>query len=133
MEVLSSSTLAMREILKPLQRTPDLCGTLLLSLGHCLSLLSTGIMGRVCLLVLSQGPRILARLDTFPPHRYRAPVFIATLTMAYQALADYVDLITFIRQSVEGASESPVVAFGGSYGGMLAAWIRTKYPHIVQV
>ena len=56
-----------------------------------------------------------------------------TLILTYQALADYVDLITFIRQSVEGASQSPVVAFGGSYGGMLAARIRIKYPRIVQV
>merc|ERR1719471_1753440 len=50
-----------------------------------------------------------------------------------QALADYVDLITDIRHNVEGAKESPVIAFGGSYGSMLSAWIRTKYPHIVQV
>ena len=42
------------------------------------------------------------------------------------------DLITHIRETVTGASASPVIAFGGSYGGMLAAWIRTKYPHIVQ-
>jgi lysosomal Pro-X carboxypeptidase len=57
----------------------------------------------------------------------------STMASNVQALADFVDLITYIRQSVEGASESPVVAFGGSYGGMLAACIRTKYPHIVQV
>ena len=56
-----------------------------------------------------------------------------TLILTYQALADYVDLITYIRQTVEGASQSPVVAFGGSYEGMLAARIRIKYPHIVQV
>ena len=48
-----------------------------------------------------------------------------------QALADYTSLIAHIKLSVAGASNSPVVAFGGSYGGMLAAWLRMKYPHAV--
>lgn len=63
--------------------------------------------------------------------RSKDPFKIGYLSSS-QALADYVDLITYIRQNREGASDSPVIAFGGSYGGMLAAWIRTKYPHIVQ-
>ncbi|XP_043481876.1 lysosomal Pro-X carboxypeptidase [Leptopilina heterotoma] len=48
-----------------------------------------------------------------------------------QALADYVDLIGFLK-SQPGNKNSPVIVFGGSYGGMLSAWMRMKYPHIVQ-
>ncbi|KAB7502298.1 Lysosomal Pro-X carboxypeptidase [Armadillidium nasatum] len=48
-----------------------------------------------------------------------------------QALADYADLINHIKSTVKGAEKSPVIVFGGSYGGMLASWFRMKYPHIV--
>ncbi|XP_078048841.1 lysosomal Pro-X carboxypeptidase [Augochlora pura] len=48
-----------------------------------------------------------------------------------QALADFVDLIQDIKSTMK-YKNSPVIVFGGSYGGMLSAWIRIKYPHIVQ-
>lgn len=48
---------------------------------------------------------------------------------AEQALADFAVLITELKRN--GSAEGcPVVLFGGSYGGMLAAWMRLKYPHI---
>jgi len=47
-----------------------------------------------------------------------------------QALADYAELVTYLKNTVKGAKQSPVIAFGGSYGGMLAAWFRIKFPHI---
>ncbi|KAG5181271.1 serine carboxypeptidase S28-domain-containing protein [Tribonema minus] len=46
---------------------------------------------------------------------------------AAQALSDYARLIEALRA---GASQA-VVAYGGSYGGMLATWLRAKYPHVV--
>ncbi|GAB2300736.1 hypothetical protein Dimus_034773 [Dionaea muscipula] len=46
-----------------------------------------------------------------------------------QALADYATLILDLKKNLS-AIESPVVVFGGSYGGMLAAWFRLKYPHV---
>nr|XP_043626103.1 lysosomal Pro-X carboxypeptidase [Erigeron canadensis] len=46
-----------------------------------------------------------------------------------QALADFANLITSLKHNLSSET-SPVVVFGGSYGGMLAAWFRLKYPHI---
>ncbi|WOL00855.1 lysosomal Pro-X carboxypeptidase-like [Canna indica] len=56
-----------------------------------------------------------------------------TSTLGYlsstQALADYATLIIDLKKNLS-SDDSPVVAFGGSYGGMLAAWFRLKYPHV---
>lgn len=48
-----------------------------------------------------------------------------------QALADYARLIFEIKNTLYDAKFSPVIAVGGSYGGMLAAWMRMKYPNAV--
>ncbi|OMO90327.1 Peptidase S28 [Corchorus olitorius] len=46
-----------------------------------------------------------------------------------QALADYAQLIIDLKRNLS-ATNCPVIAIGGSYGGMLASWFRLKYPHI---
>ena len=60
---------------------------------------------------------------------FQSPQYLGYLT-SEQALADYVELIQHLQSS--SAPRNPVIVFGGSYGGMLAAWFRMKYPHIVQ-
>ncbi|XP_040195902.1 lysosomal Pro-X carboxypeptidase [Rana temporaria] len=60
---------------------------------------------------------------------YNDPIHLNYLT-SEQALADFAVLIRFIKESAD-AEHSPVIAIGGSYGGMLAAWMRIKYPHVI--
>lgn len=66
----------------------------------------------------------------FGEKSYESPHNMGYLS-SEQALADYADLILHLKYTLPGAEKSPVVTFGGSYGGMLAAWFRLKYPHIV--
>jgi len=50
---------------------------------------------------------------------------------AEQALADYAVLLRYYKTKVLNCPDCPVIAFGGSYGGMLAAWMRMKFPNII--
>ncbi|XP_076950931.1 uncharacterized protein LOC143624066 [Bidens hawaiensis] len=87
------------------------------------------------------APRFRAMV-IFPEHRYygesmpygskdEAYKNISTLAhlTSTQALADFAVLITDLKRNLSSEA-SPVILFGGSYGGMLAAWMRLKYPHI---
>jgi lysosomal Pro-X carboxypeptidase len=69
----------------------------------------------------------------FVEHRYEGMSLpnISHQCMSYssskQALADYAVLLDRINPQ----SKRPVIAFGGSYGGMLSAWMRRLYPNMV--
>lgn len=45
-------------------------------------------------------------------------------------MADFAVLLTNIKLKF-GNGNNPIIAIGGSYGGMLAAWMRLKYGHII--
>ncbi|XP_051226905.1 uncharacterized protein [Lolium perenne] len=92
-------------------------------------------------LVWEAAPRFAA-LVVFAEHRYygesmpfgsKHKAYNSSRSLAHltaeQALADYAVLLTDLKSNLS-AEASPVVLFGGSYGGMLAAWMRLKYPHI---
>ncbi len=47
-----------------------------------------------------------------------------------QALSDYISLLTHFKSTHKLASNIPIIAFGGSYGGMLSSWARMKFPNV---
>jgi pimeloyl-ACP methyl ester carboxylesterase len=81
-------------------------------------------------------------LVVFAEHRYYGESFPGDKATAFQdgngkhltveqTLLDYVMLLKKIKADYN-AEDKAVIAFGGSYGGMLAAWMRMKYPMHVQ-
>uniref|UniRef100_A0A2N9H7T8 Lysosomal Pro-X carboxypeptidase n=1 Tax=Fagus sylvatica TaxID=28930 RepID=A0A2N9H7T8_FAGSY len=58
--------------------------------------------------------------------------FLLDIAPKFPALLVFIEFAVLIRSLKQNLSSeaSPVVVFGGSYGGMLAAWFRLKYPHI---
>lgn len=54
-------------------------------------------------------------------------------------MQDYINLLTWITNDTSGYNQNvdypnertPIYVFGGSYGGMLATWMRMKFPTII--
>lgn len=86
--------------------------------------------GFLWLLAKKQGALII-----FAEHRYFGESIpdlqLISNCMSYltvdEALKDYVAVCAKIQRDYGG----PVIAFGGSYGGMLSAWLRVAYPGAV--
>lgn len=82
-------------------------------------------------------------LVLFPEHRYYGeskpygadslkPEKIHQLSIT-QALSDIARVIIDAKHRFEVQDGTPVLAIGGSYSGMLAAWMRIRYQHLVDV
>ena len=49
-----------------------------------------------------------------------------------QVFEDYVALLTQLKQDIPSLQNKATIVFGGSYGGMLAGWLRIKFPQHFQ-
>eukprot|EP00300_Choanocystis_sp_HF-7_P025205 c2691_g1_i1.p1 GENE.c2691_g1_i1~~c2691_g1_i1.p1 ORF type:complete len:510 (-),score=98.65 c2691_g1_i1:143-1672(-) len=71
---------------------------------------------------------------SFPAGESSLNTTLIGLLSVEQALADFATVVEYVRNSPKfGVQDAPVVAVGGSYGGMLAAWFRMKYPHLAHM
>jgi lysosomal Pro-X carboxypeptidase len=66
-----------------------------------------------------------------PPKQYLHDAKYLGFLTVEQALADYAAIIPQIYSNYSIDPSSKLIAFGGSYGGMLSAWFRLRYPDIV--
>jgi pimeloyl-ACP methyl ester carboxylesterase len=79
------------------------------------------------------APKLKARV-VFVEHRYEGQSLpnVSSECLSYastiQALADYARIL---EEKLNPGNVAPVIAFGGSYGGMLSGWMRMKYPHLI--
>jgi hypothetical protein len=71
--------------------------------------------------------------ESFPTQFDKKTAFNST-NVSYmsveQVMMDYVQLIKHVKYTYK-ADGSPVIAFGGSYGGMLSGWMRMHFPHVI--
>ena len=75
----------------------------------------------------------LGALVVFGEERYYGlsrPTPGFTYLSTENVLADYAALLTSLRADLN-ATDCPIIAFGGSYGGTLTTLFRLKYPHVV--
>ncbi|KFM61020.1 Dipeptidyl peptidase 2, partial [Stegodyphus mimosarum] len=93
---------------------------------------NTGFMFRIApefnALVLFAEHRYYGKSLPFGNNSFEVPT-IGFLSVE-QALADYAFFLKSFKKTFK-AERNPVIAFGGSYGGMLAAYMRFKYPNII--
>lgn len=81
-------------------------------------------------LVYNLGPQYGATV-AFIEHRYYGDSLPIEMNYAYlntdQVLLDFANIILQLKPT----EITPVIVFGGSYGAMLSAYFRIKFPHIV--
>ena len=77
-------------------------------------------------LVVFGEHRYFGQSYPFPPKEAFVSPNTKWLTVE-QTMMDYVELIKHIKAKWN-MEDRAVIVFGGSYGGMLAAWLRMKFP-----
>uniref|UniRef100_A0A914P9U8 Lysosomal Pro-X carboxypeptidase n=1 Tax=Panagrolaimus davidi TaxID=227884 RepID=A0A914P9U8_9BILA len=48
-----------------------------------------------------------------------------------QAIADFAMILPLFKKTCKILNDAKIIAIGGSYGGMLAAWMKLKYPELI--